>query len=379
MNFKKYNHSKKFGLAMSIETMAVIMVIAIVLATVAVTTGYLYDLYETQQMAKELSTYREAFKKFKDEYGYDAGMVPDEALIGNINILGVSDAVTRANGMESFRQLAAADLIPKNLVNLKIIVDATNGNTNPIGNSTATQIYIKPDDVNKGYANITELVYGNLYPKTGWNVDLHYDANTYSSGGVWSGVGGMLYNDFHNISLNGGSAAQLNLHGAGVYCGFRTNFYRTMAILNKYPYKNPTVLPPKFDQFPFSDNVDTCYNKTTAAACTTAALKRQIASLSSLQTQRLDTKIDDGHPGLGWIMADNVSTLDATATAKVIGVDGATCVGNGGSLGGAGLTADGTIDSTTICANFQNISYIGGSQSTPDLGCIVYIDITSDK
>lgn len=136
--------NKKNGLFLSMELIAVIVIISVLVVAAALSAGHLYNIYKIYTISKEFSTLSEGIIKFKQEFSYWPGDIPKELLKSTLNltdshqmivdynaiegwsgkdrtvIFGTGSVRSMENGILSFRQLALSGLIPNTIKGLNL-------------------------------------------------------------------------------------------------------------------------------------------------------------------------------------------------------------------------------------------------------------------
>lgn len=154
-------HTKKFGLFMSVELVVVMVVVAVLVVVAALSSNHLMNMYKIYSISKDFGTYSEAVVKFKQMYTFWPGDLTKDKMTGEMGHVGViadsdfiksqaqflPDFYTPGTGvigtgkaLLSFRQLAAAGLIPQTIVDMKSSTAAVLSSSNFTAGTSLKQL-----------------------------------------------------------------------------------------------------------------------------------------------------------------------------------------------------------------------------------------------
>lgn len=334
MNRLRFKRLRKPALFLSIEVVAVIIIIALLVGIVVAGIVHLIKSYKIYKVSSEFATYAEAVTNFRNTYTYLPGDLsvnslsgaladPTAALGTSINdIAGLSGVaatdkvfengiVGPAKSMLAFRELALTGLIPKSAVNIGVVV------------------------------NFATTKLSAVSPTAGFDGSLMWIF------GADSLAGGTCSAFAQNTVASANPAA--TVRGSLIY--------------------NPCF--PGYADIWASTPRLALVRKSGAATVAGTSTVQQVAvegawgGLTSNLAASIDVKLDNGLPATGTIISDNAGN----GTAQT---DGAT--------GGCSVFKDGTLASTNVANDFTDSSkniYRKNSSTDPSQSCITTFLITT--
>ncbi len=364
------NKRRKNGMFLSIELITVIIIVVVIIASTASATKYMYETYRQKIMLKEIMGYQEAFKKFYTTYGYEAGLIKSTQMSGELNSPNLA-SVGITNGLESFRELALAGLISSDKVNLKVLFNATTSSATP--SASGLTIYGNfSSATDKAYSYLDQVV-GNILPRASWNYNVHFNAT----------VDSIHYKTFTTVESGDKTLFRI---GRDILGG---SLNRVMSLSNEYSYNgltsNSSTSPYLFSLGYGANTNWKCYDlancTTTLTATTGTVFTPRIAAMSSIDAYKLDLKADDGHPGTGWIMAENVMPYTSADRVKGLGCHTAPLNYTSGTDGWIRIAEGGldTAANTLTASTFQSVAYNNSSSFTPYNGCVMFFNISVEN
>lgn len=350
----------KRGLFLSIEMLAVIIIIAVLMVVAALGVSHIINSYKVYSLSKELAMYSEAIIKYKQMYNYWPGDLPISKMVGELsNATVLSDKTTNAaalangevypisDGYTSFQELLLAGLIPSTAVNISGSATSclnqgltlTTSNTHPC--TFVKWKYPKLSSVSDAF-----IMFGVDYFSTITNFPanslMYYNGTDFSGYNITSKRSG-----YYPIYLK-------NLNGTP----------KLVIISSKYSCSQAS---------PFG-----CYNTINSTILPTSAISANLAYM-------FDVKIDTGKPLIGYLFSEDLkiggwnsvgnlvtsytgghgctTAYRDTASAIVPGQANYAPITSGNPSGKALKVA-------TTEAEFQSVTYRDNDQ-TGDKGCVL--------
>lgn len=405
---KKYLNRKK-GLFLSVELLAVIIVVALLVSLVALGMRTLYSQYKIYKITDEIRMYREAIANYKSTFGMLPGAGGSQDLTGELNhsnIVGdynyASATFSKCNSSSqdygtycaslAFRKLGLVGLIPSSSIKLDTISWTKDYYTTDLESINGAGVSYSNSTTNSYLGSFADLYVGTRVPKALFNTNLawmygDYVGNVFPSSNIVSncnygatkctGVIGTAYKNYTWYSSQYTTNASRTKIMAPVISLYN---YKSMVSYAAHPSTSNGLAPNTIDYgYIFGDyrggTVGTAEDTPPRRPAETGALSPKIAYM-------LDVKIDDGRPGTGWVIAEGVQSLNANDWKTTFG-----CTTLGGIADRNGKIT-GNIPSAYVVypvtqAGIDAIFYQdGNSEDAPNKNCImgfIFEDVASAK
>lgn len=345
----------KNGLFLSIETAAVIIILALIVILVIAGLSQLVKVYKIYRISREVSMYSEAVASFKTTYEYFPGDLPNSLFNGNLRntglladyslvcpataLSGAADSGTMAsdttcgNGRVSmikstlaFRQLALTKMIPSSSVETAITV----GNGSADGVVAGTLATLQKIDKQSGLS----------YPYASFDKSLIWVFGLDDSSSSKLILGSIAYPDLLNTA--GATQAGYGVYGT-VWAG------------------KPRLILVKAKDVTAAAQID---------------VTKAFGGLSAIMAASIDVKIDDGLPS-----GSNSRVIGENTVIATTGGGCTSIVSNGATpiLNSAQLTTGVAVGTTPLGTSILGASYQRNKASDGLKGCIMTFGIDLDS